>query len=76
MGYLNLDKLKQGERGVIYSVGGEISERLYALGIRSGRSVRFYIKSPLGDPCAYDFDGCIIALRKRDSEKILINLEE
>ena len=67
-----LDRLTLGGAATFYDVpqGGEISQRLYDLGVRRGVRVECVLESPLGDPRAYRVRGTVIALRRTDAEKI------
>lgn len=42
------------------------------LGIIEGTKIKPVLKSPLGDPTAYEVRGTVIALRKEETEKIYI----
>ena len=44
--------------------------RFLDLGMVEGTKIVPILKSPLGDPIAYEVRGCLIAIRKEDSKKI------
>lgn len=46
--------------------------RLQDIGLIEGTCVECIMKSPAGDPIAYQIRGAVIALRKEDAENILI----
>lgn len=71
-----LNSLNIGERGVVtaLSVAGAMRRRLQDIGLIEGTEVECILKSPSGDPVAYQIRGAVIALRKEDSEKILISI--
>ncbi len=46
--------------------------RLRDIGLIEGTRVRCLNKGPLGDPSAYLIRGAVIALRREDSSKIII----
>ena len=47
-----------------------IKRRILDLGIIEGTKIKPVLKSPLGDPTAYEVRGSIISLREEDSKKI------
>lgn len=53
-----------------------IKRRLLDIGFIEGTSVTCLLKSPLGDPIAYQIRGAIIALRKEDSQHILVEYDD
>ena len=71
---MTLTNLNEGCSGIIYEVKlrGAIRRRLYDLGLIKGTKVSCVIKSPKGNPIAYNIRGAIIALRNSDTDKILI----
>jgi len=58
------------------SLRGLPRQRLLDLGFVPGARVSVYLISPLGEPVAYDIKGSTIALRKEQSDKILVRLCE
>jgi len=87
MSEIPLYKLKEGQCGIVISVGSEaetevqktekmqdaaIEQRLTDLGIVPGTRIRCLYRSPLQDPTAYEIRGAVIALRKEDSAEILV----
>lgn len=73
-----LSELKVGERALIVGVteGHPLFERLLDLGWTEGTPIRCVQVSPLGDPKAYAIRGSVIALRRRDSDGVLIRRRE
>jgi ferrous iron transport protein A len=51
---------------------GSMRRRFLDIGLSPGALVVCVGKSPLGDPLAYIVRGCEIAIRKRDSETVVI----
>ncbi len=51
-----------------------IKRRILDLGIIEGTKIKPVLKSPLGDPTAYEVRGTLISLRKEDSKNILTNV--
>ena len=49
---------------------GDIRRRLLDLGIVKGTKITSVLKSPSGDPTAFEIRGSIIALRKEDAHLI------
>lgn len=72
-----LSSLDVGQSGTVndLKVEGAMLRRLLDIGIVSGTKLSCVMKSPLGDPTAYLVRGALIALRKEDSEKIVIELD-
>lgn len=71
---MRLTNLNEGCSGIIRDVklSGAIRRRLYDLGLIKGTKVSCVIKSPNGNPIAYNIRGAIIALRNSDTDKIFI----
>ena len=53
---------------------GAIRRRLKDIGLIEGTRVECVLKSPLGDPSAYRVRGAVVAIRKEDAEKILVEV--
>ena len=51
---------------------GSIRRRLFDLGIIAGNSISCVLKSPLKDPSAYLVKGAVVAIREKDSKKIIV----
>lgn len=51
---------------------GAMRRRLLDLGLVPGTRVVCIGKSPLGDPVAYAVRGKVIAIRKRDADKVIL----
>ncbi|MDO4770398.1 metal-dependent transcriptional regulator [Porphyromonas sp.] len=75
-GLIPLSKLKPGERAVIVRLKsviiGEKRRRLSDLGFVKGGEVSVYMGSPLGHPVAYLIRDTAIALRRDQSDHILV----
>ena len=71
---MRLTNLNEGCSGVITNItlSGDIRRRLYDLGLIKGTKVSCVIKSPMGNPIAYNIRGAVIALRNSDADKIFI----
>lgn len=69
-----LCEIKVGESCVIRGLltEGVIRRRLLDLGFAPGCEVECIGVSPLGDPCAYLVCSTVIALRRRDGIKIVV----
>ena len=69
-----LNMLKTGEIAKVLRLEnkGDIRRRLFDLGIIEGSEITCVFKAPFGDPTAYMIKGTIIAIRKNDSEKIVV----
>lgn len=71
---IQLDELKPGQTGTVKELilFDEMRRRLQDIGIIKGTKIECIIKSPLGDPTAYFIKGAVIALRKEDAGKVII----
>lgn len=71
---LSLDMLPVGEKGKVelLSTAGTQRRRMLDLGLVSGTQVEAVLRSPMGDPVAYLVRGTVIALRKEDARKIMV----
>lgn len=52
-----------------------LQPRLKQLGFVSGAAVTPLLKSMLGDPVAYQVNGCVIALRRSESDGVTVRPE-
>lgn len=70
-----LSMLREGECANVRTVMAEarIRRRLFDIGLIEGTKIECLNKSPLGDPVAYLIRGAVIAIRKEDSDLIIIN---
>ena len=77
MNNTSLDKLDINKCAKIHSLNcnGDLRRRLLDLGLVNGTNITAVLKSPTGNPIAYEVRGSIIALRKEDSKLIMINYE-
>jgi DtxR family transcriptional regulator, Mn-dependent transcriptional regulator len=71
-----LTTLKSGQRAVIRSISSECKglerRRLLDLGFVPGSEIELAITGPFSDPKAYKVKGTVIALRKEQSDFILL----
>ncbi|CDD30438.1 putative uncharacterized protein [Firmicutes bacterium CAG:94] len=58
------------------SAQGELRRQLRDLGFVPGAQVECLGKSPLGDPAAYRVRGAVVALRRRDAQRIALRRGE
>ncbi len=72
MTIINLNNVPIGSycKVIDLKCNGNIRRRLLDLGIVPGTKIRAILKSPSGDPTAFEFRGSLIALRKEDSSLI------
>jgi ferrous iron transport protein A len=72
--YKTLAEIKVGQRARVVKllVEGLTRRRLLDLGLLPGTEVRAVMKSPLGDPTAYDIRGSVLSLRSEDASKIVV----
>ena len=72
-----LSDLRPGQRGVVARVegGGVMARRLADLGLLPGAAVFCTALAPAGDPAAYLIRGAVVALRRRDGARVLLEGE-
>lgn len=75
---LTLRSLRPGECGRVRAlrIFGPMRRRLRELGLVEGAELCCLGRSPLGDPAAYSLCGAVLALRDRESERILLERRE
>ncbi|MDO4731982.1 MAG: FeoA family protein [Bacillota bacterium] len=73
----SLRQLPPGKSARVLRVDAEESqkERLAELGLFPGAEIRCLFSAPAGDPRAYQLRGFTLALRNRDSSRILIRTD-
>lgn len=73
--YIPLYKIAVGSKAQISELlsTGLPRRRMLDLGIIPGTAIDVIRKSPLGDPIAYNIRGASIALRKEETEQILVS---
>ena len=68
-----LAELLPGESGTIREDQPDyLPQRLLDLGFIPGGEVQCLFRSPAGEPCAYLVRATIVALRREDSQRILV----
>lgn len=74
----SLWQLAPGHRAWVreLSAQGELRRQLQDLGFVPGAQVECLGKSPLGDPAAYRVRGAVVALRRRDAQRIALGRGE
>ena len=68
-----MNKLKIGEEGLV-TEASKNNRRLKDLGLVKGARVKCVLKSPLGDPSAYDICGAVVAIRKEDASSVKVEV--
>ena len=73
---ISLDKLEINRFAKICTLNcnGDLRRRLLDLGLIHGTTIKAILKSPMGNPIAYEVRGTTIALRKEDSKFITIQI--
>lgn len=71
---MNLSELPLNTIGVIdkLNCNGNVKRRMLDLGLISGTKIKPIFKSPSGDPVAYEIRKTLIAIRKEDSQYIML----
>ena len=72
--YKKLSSLKEGQSSVVVGLTADnsIRRRLQDIGLIQGTRVECVQPSPLGDPVAFQIRGAVIALRREDSQHVLV----
>ena len=75
---LTLEKLKDGERGVVerLTLTGPTKRRLIEMGITPGTEVRVLKRAPLGDPIEIYLRRYTLTLRAEDAHNIYVRRAE
>ncbi|MGI6701244.1 MAG: FeoA family protein [Christensenellales bacterium] len=71
-----LSVLPKGKKAKVKSLtsSGSLRRRMLDLGLIMDTIVEALLKSPSGDPTAYQIRGAVIALRKEEANKILVEI--
>ena len=71
----SLDKCNLGDKVVIKKINASnsIKRRLLDIGLIPGTIIEIVLKSPSGDPFAYNIRGSLISLRKEDTKNIEVD---
>ena len=71
---ITLDSLPLNRQGKILKLhcNGDIRRRMLDLGIIPGTAIKPVLKSPSGDPRAFEVRGTLLAIRKEDANTIEI----
>lgn len=77
MQIIPLSNLKLNSTGVIKEINckSNIKRRLLDLGLIPNTEITPIIESVSGDPMAYEVRNIILAIRKEDSDKILVEIK-
>lgn len=72
--FLTLNQLPIGSFGKVKEliIDGSVRRRMLDLGLIHNTIVKPLIKSPAGDPVAYEIRGAVIALRSEEASQILV----
>ncbi|HCS74738.1 MAG TPA: ferrous iron transport protein A [Clostridiales bacterium] len=73
-GLISLEKLSLGSIGRVKELitEGVARRRMLDLGLIHDTIIKPLMKSPAGDPIAYEIRGAVIALRSEEASKILV----
>ncbi len=74
MNTISLNKLPMNSTATVEYINcnNEFRQRMLDLGIIKGSKIIPVLKSPSGDPIAYEIRGSIIAIRKEDANLISV----
>ena len=72
--YNTLNEVRLNEEVIIKKINcmGNIKRRILDLGMIEGTKIKPVLKSPLGDPIAYEVRGSLISLREEESKSVEI----
>jgi len=72
--YNTLNEVSLNQEVIIKKIDciGNIKRRILDLGMIEGTKIKPVLKSPLGDPTAYEVRGSLISLREEESSNIEI----
>lgn len=72
--YISLNKLPLGKKAKVKALtsDGNIRRRMLDLGLITDTIIEAMLKSPSGDPVAYNIRGAVIALRSEEASKIIV----
>lgn len=78
MSTITLDKspLNSSCKIISLNCSGGLQRRLLDLGLIKNTPIKPVLKSPFGDPTAYEVRGLTIALREEDAGLIIVNSED
>ena len=73
---MKLDKVKINSEVIVKEINctESIKRRILDLGIIDGTKIKPVLKSPLGDPTAYEVRGMVLSLREEDSQNIEVQM--
>ena len=76
MNHTNLARLHEGQQAWVTEIeeDGAMGRRLRDMGLVRGTRVECLQKSPFGDPAAYLIRGAVIALRREDGSRVLVDV--
>lgn len=74
MNQTNLACLREGQRARVTGIEeeGAMGRRLRDMGLVQGTQVECLQRSPFGDPVAYLIRGAVVALRREDGRRVLV----
>jgi Fe2+ transport system protein FeoA len=75
---MNLSQMKEGQKGRIISVGGEVRLRRRIIEMGINRGVDFYVEkyAPLKDPLELVVNGSHVSLRVKEAAEITVETVE
>lgn len=71
-----LSDLRLGQEGTVVFIENDIGirRRLLDMGFIKGEKVKAVLVSPLKDPTAYQILNAVVAIRKEDAKKIVVEV--
>lgn len=77
MGQMCLREMRAGQKGHITSIDadGELGRRIRDMGLIPGADIAVMGKAPLRDPVSLRLNGVTIALRNREADHIVVEVQ-
>ncbi len=70
----SMNQMQEGETAIVLQLCccGSIRRRMLDIGMIEGTQVECLMKSPSGNPVAYQIRGAVIAIRNEDAAQIIV----
>lgn len=74
--FMTLADMKENQNAIILKIESDsgLSRRLFDMGFMVGQNVSCTNVGAFGSPIAYNLRGCKVALRKKDAQKLTVEV--
>jgi len=72
MELMRLSELREGEKGIVVEVKGDLKTKLLTMGIVKGTEVKVVRNAPLKDPLEIEVRGYLLSLRRDEAEHVFV----